>query len=163
MVKNKIEIPKYLVFKDTREKPGHGWTFPEDELCLGTQSKRLKTGDYTIEGWENDFIIERKASTAEICQNIYEYRFEKELVRLREFKYAFIVCEFSFDDVCMFPINSGIPKSLWHKVQMSVDFMQNCLLKWQIQYGVKVIFAGKNGDIVAKKLFKYILKYGIKV
>lgn len=151
---------KYLVIRDSREKENHGWTFKEDDDCAGTIIQSIPTGDYTLKNWETDFVIERKKNTAELCQNIYEKRFERELERLDSFKYPFIICEFSFDDVVAFPINSGLPKSLYHKVKMSADFMQSALAKWQIQHKVKIIFAGNNGDVAAKKLFKYIMKYG---
>lgn len=165
MAKKKVEIPPvlpYTVIRDSREKQNHGWMFPETTECTGTVIETLKTGDYTLANWQNDFVIERKATTSELATNIYESRFERELERLDSFKYPFIICEFSFDDVAMFPINSGIPKSIWHRVKLSADYMQNCLAKWQIQHKVKIIFAGKNGDIAAKKLFKYITKYGNK-
>lgn len=154
------KVHTYKVIRDTREKVGHGWMFKKEGDCLGTEIKKLDSGDYSIEGWEKDFVIERKRNTGELATNIYEKRFEEELCRLDEYKYPFIICEFSFNDVVMFPINSGIPKQLFHKVKMSADFMQNSLAKWQVKHKVKIIFAGACGDLAATKLFKYVAKYG---
>ena len=47
-------MSKFVVIQDTREK--NGWNFDIYDSCIGTLSKGLKTGDYTIEGRE-DFLI----------------------------------------------------------------------------------------------------------
>jgi ERCC4-type nuclease len=147
---------KFTVIQDTREqKP---WKFTPDKLCAGTLITKLDTADYSLVGWEEEFIIERKGSTSEVCTNIYEKRFEKELERMSHFKFPFIICEFNWDDVINFPINSGIPKGVWHKVKMSGEFMRSCLIRYQLEYNVKVIFAGVNGDIAAMELFKHLTR-----
>jgi hypothetical protein len=153
---------KYTVIRDGREKVGHGWMFKEDENCAGTIIQSIPTGDYTILGHEESFVIERKATTAELCNNMYEKRFERELERLDSFAHPFIICEFSFADVIAFPVGSSIPKSLWHKVSKSAEFLHSSIVKWQIQHKVKIIFAGQHGDLIAQKIFKYIAKYGKK-
>ena len=44
--------------------------------------KKLNTGDYSIEGMESIFTIERKMSVSEIANNITENRFKDVLDRL---------------------------------------------------------------------------------
>ena len=83
---------KVHVIRDTREqKTGNGWWFPESSLCAGTVVQTLKSGDYTLEGFEETFVIERKSGTAEIAQNINEGRFVRELERLEEFRFPFLL------------------------------------------------------------------------
>ena len=156
-----VQEEKYTIIKDTREK--NGWNFSPDEDCEKMELFALKTGDYSLAGMENTFAIERKGTTAELANNIWEKRFEKELVRLDEFKHAFIICEFTYDDIMMFPIGSTIPKSLWHKLRMTSKLMQSSLTRYMVQHNVKIIYAGKNGESVAKQIFRQVFKYGKKV
>ena len=73
---------------DTREqKP---LTFNEYEDVF-TIRKGLKTGDYTVEGFEDRLCIERKQSVSEIASNITQKRFTKELERMAEFPHSFLV------------------------------------------------------------------------
>ncbi len=156
---NKInESERFTIWRDTREKVGHGWQFKQDEYCKGTIIKKLETCDYTIAGFENEIGVERKFSTAEVAQNIYEKRFERELQRMEQFKHGFMICEFDYTDVELYPINSGLPKSLFHKVQMSAKFLQSSLARYMIDYKVKIIYAGKCGDVVCYNLFKHFMR-----
>ena len=98
---------KYKVIRDTREQ--NGWTFMSSKACEGTLSGALKTGDYSIEGYEELLTIERKGSIAELANNLVEDRFERELERMESFKYAFMILEFSMDDLIKYPKGSGIP------------------------------------------------------
>lgn len=155
-----IEIPKYTVIKDTREKEGKGWTFSADDYCLGTLQEKLPSGDYSIQGYTDQFVVERKATTAELCTNIYEKRWEKELDRLDQIVHSFLIFEFSYQNICEFPVNSTIPSRLWYKVKMSSDFMQKCISKWSINHKCKIFFAEKNGQALCKNLIHYFMKYG---
>src|SRR6185312_8933976 len=105
------ETKPYEVIRDTREQLG--WTFAKHSPCLGTVSGTLKTGDYTLKGLEETFVIERKRNTAEVAANVAQDRFWRELERLESFALPFIVCEFSLADVLSFPENSGIPEFKW--------------------------------------------------
>ena len=143
---------KHEVIRDNQEKKGY-WTFEN------TVSEHLKTGDYTLRGFENLITIERKASTGEVSQNMYEERFEKELIRLEEFRHPFMICEFTLDDVHCFPATSGIPRKIWHKIKMTSKQMLSTLCRYQIQYKTKIILAGTDGKQVAESLFKNFLRY----
>src|SRR5688572_1939018 len=105
-----IKNPKdetFNVLRDTREQCG--WIFSRSKAISLVIDSKLETGDYTIAGLEDKLCIERKASTAEIANNICEKRFFAELDRMLIFPHRFIICEFSFKDVLDFPKNSGIP------------------------------------------------------
>lgn len=149
---------KNIVYRDTSEKKG--WFFEKSEVITKVEKANLMTGDYTIKGFEKDFVIERKGSTAEFAHNIFEKRFEDEMKRLEEFKLPFLVCEFSFDDLLQFPINSGIPAKLWPKVKVRSKFLLSAFMRYQVIYKTRFILAGDNGEQVAENLFKMVMKYG---
>lgn len=154
--KSKIDI-KNFVIQDSREK--RGWNFVKGEYISGVEVDGLKTGDYTIKGFEKDFVIERKGSTSEIAQNIFQERFEKELIRLEEFKYPYLICEFDFDDLVNFPVNSGIPPKLWKKVKTTGKYLVSAFMRYQVVYKTKFILAGSHGMEVAESLFKMMVRH----
>ncbi len=148
---------KNVVLIDSREK--RGWDFSKSEIVSSVEKIGLHTGDYSIKGFEKDFVIERKGSTAEFAQNIFQDRFEKELKRLDEFKWPYLICEFDLQDLLDFPINSGIPSKLWNKVKASGKFLLSAFMRYQVIYKTKFILAGSNGMETAESLFKMINKY----
>ena len=105
---------KFIVIRDTREKDG--WYFKESDYCEGMVNQKLDTGDYSIQGLEDVLCIERKASVAEIANNIVDDRFTRELDRMSEFKYKFLILEFGVEDILSFPVGSDIPKKSWNKI-----------------------------------------------
>jgi ERCC4-type nuclease len=148
---------KYVVIRDTKEKEGHGWFFTHSTpWCNGTKPLHLDTGDYTFEGHEKLFTIERKADTAEISLNIFEPRFVRELERMEEeIEHPFVVCEFSYQDVLDFPKNSGIPPYRWNHLKISNNTMLKAITEFQVKYKAKWILAGKdNGKRVASCIMK---------
>lgn len=73
---------------DTREQ------MPLDLQPLATVRGTLKTGDYSLQGYEEKVSIERKSLDDFIqCCTYQRERFERELDRLREFTYKAIVVE----------------------------------------------------------------------
>jgi len=79
------------IIEDTREQtPLDFSAFPFVTVERGT----LKSGDYSIKGWESQFAIERK-SLADLIGTITHghERFERELQRLMSFQYAAVVVE----------------------------------------------------------------------
>lgn len=116
-------MPKYTIIRDTREQQGWFFTKVDDPTISGTIIGSLKSGDYTVQGYQDKFVIERKASTGEIAKNICEARFERELERLEEIPLAFVVLEFTYDDILTFPQNSGIPPRYWRKLRIRPKFI----------------------------------------
>ena len=68
-------MDKFLIIRDTREKPEFGFFYEEDEYCAGTVKAKLDYGDYSIEGLQSRIAIERKESVSEIANNFTEDRF----------------------------------------------------------------------------------------
>ena len=150
---------KYVILKDTREK--NGWSFNTFDKCLAVARWGLKTGDYTARGLEKDLVIERKASTGELAMNLGKKRkaFEAEIERMSDFRWKYILCEFSIDDLMNFPENSGIPKKQLQYVRMNGKFMWKKLCEYQEQHGVEVVFCDSKLDAEERaKLILEVLK-----
>jgi hypothetical protein len=156
MAKPKLELN---IVCDTREqKP---WSFDHIEdtyFNFNVERGTLKTADYSLKGLEDIFVIERKASSAEVAQNIMEERFEKEFKRLAEYKYKFVICEFELRDIINYPIGSGIPQKIWSSIKVSGKYIQKRITELQIDYNVPFIFAGDFAVEQAIAIFKKVSK-----
>jgi|688.fasta_scaffold128044_4 hypothetical protein len=151
---------KFTVIKDTREK--EGWQFNKSVYCNGTVCKGLKTGDYTLEGYEHIICVERKRSPEEVSINVGKKKkqFDNELARMMDIKHRYIICEFSVFDLLSYPQNAKIPKFLKNKVRMKGDYILKCLLEYAICNNVQLLFCGnpENAKTVALSLFKRIVE-----
>jgi ERCC4-type nuclease len=145
-----INNEDFTIIIDTREQ--QPWTFEEYVVA----NKKLDTGDYSIEGLQDIFVIERKKSINEIANNIIEPRFKDVLARLGQLKYSFLLLEFSMTDVLYYPVGSNLPKRLWDKVKITPAFIMKNILDWQLKYNIKVFFCNNASN--AEKTAEYILK-----
>jgi hypothetical protein len=105
-------------------------------------------------------FIERKASPAELAKNIFEKRFERLLENIKDIKYRYIVCEFSIDKLLSFPYGNGLPSYAVNKIRVKGALLLSKLQKYEIDYGVHVVFC--SNQIYAQQyilsLFKKIYK-----
>lgn len=147
---------KYVVIRDTREQ--NGWDFTTGSSCEGTVIEGLKTGDYSIKGYEHLLSIERKGCIAELASNLVEDRFERELERMEAFKYAFMIFEFNMEDLIAYPKGSSVPPWKRKNVKLNPFFLLKRLLEIEIKYKVKIIFAGKHGKTIASSIFKRVIE-----
>lgn len=152
-------VAKYTVLKDSREQ--QGWFFPADDLsCAGMEIAGLKTGDYVMKEYPTVLCVERKKSAGEIAINFGKarQRFEKEFERMRAFRFSYMVCEFSLQDVIDYPENSGIPQKKRDTVFITGKYVLKCLIEFQLKYGVQVVFCdnAKNAEIFTRSLFKRV-------
>lgn len=147
---------KYKIIRDTREQ--NGWTFVEGPFCGGMVSGALKTGDYSIQGYEDLLTIERKGTIAEFAANLIEDRFTRELERMELFKYSFIVLEFLMDDLIRYPKGAGIPPEKVKSIKLSPAFLLKRLVEVQIKFKTKILFAGCYGQAVALSIFKRVVE-----
>lgn len=92
-----------IILRDTSEKKP--WEFRDFEV----KDISLETGDYTIEGFESQLCIERKGSITEFAGNLFQKRFKRELDRMLEFKYKFVVLECGMNELIDFPRGTDIP------------------------------------------------------
>lgn len=151
---------QYLIKKDTRErtKDGNSWEFSSSANCLGMEICKLDTGDYTLAGYENILCIERKGAISEFAKNICEARFERELVRMDAFHFAYLILEFTMDDILDFPYTSTIPKNKWKYLRVTNYFILRRLNEIMLKHKVKPILCGAHGKEVASSLFKLVVE-----
>lgn len=105
-------------------------------------SRKLDTGDYSIEGLEDKLCIERKASVVEFANNVGhdQVRFLKEIERMKDFPYKFMIFEFSLSDLMNFPKGSSIPESDWGKLKVTNKFMLKMIMEFQLYNDIHVLF-----------------------
>lgn len=146
-----VEAP--IIIRDTREqKEGGRWTFQN------MVERTVKTGDYTIEGYEDIFTIERKGSSSEFAANLFQDRFERELDRMDDMKYPFVLLEFTMAEIADFPVGSGIPEWKWKDLKVSNKLFMKKFVEAQMRHKAHFILCGSNGQFVARSLFKRILE-----
>lgn len=148
---------RYRVIRDTREKLGQGWEFQASTRCSGTVIRKLDTGDYTLEGLETSFVIERKGAVVEYANNLFEKRFEAELQRLDSFVHPYLVLEFSLADLMRYPEGTGIPKYKWRYLRVTPALILKRHQEIQIQHPrLRMEFVGAHGREYAASLFKRV-------
>ncbi len=129
---------KITVIKDTREKDG--WNFENSSYVGLLINQSLPTGDYTVKGLEDILCIERKGAVSEMALNSSEKRFTNELKRMTEFKYRYLICEFSIQNILDWPYKSGIPKSRIPHIKVTPQFLMRTLSVIQVEYGIQTLF-----------------------
>lgn len=150
----------YTILKDTREKLG--WEFEASATFTGYEAFALKTGDYTIKEFKDILCVERKRNTAEIYNNIFTEkgdRFERELERMRDFKYSYIIFEFNMNEVINFPFGSGIPRFQQKYIRANGFALLKRLSELQIKYPyIQFVYAGAYGKEYLLSLFKRVVE-----
>lgn len=143
---------EFIIIVDTREQ------MPWEFGFHTTSKKKLDTGDYSIEGMESILAIERKMSVSEIATNITENRFKNVLERLGKVPHAFIIMEFSIEDIYTFPVGSDIPKKLWDKLRVKGNYIMKTLLEASVNHNIHLLFCGdsENAERTAVSLMKRI-------
>ena len=147
----------FTIIVDTREQ------LPWEFGFHNTAKRKLDTGDYSIEGFESLFTIERKKSVSEIANNLSESRFKDVLERLGQIPHSFMIMEFSVDEIYQFPVGSDVPKKMWDKLRISGNYIMKCLIEAQLNYNIHILFCddAENAERVAVSIMKRIYeKYG---
>lgn len=150
-------VDPFTIIVDTREQ------MPWEFGFHTTSKKKLDTGDYSIEGFESIFTIERKRSVSEIANNITEPRFKDVLERMGQIPHSFMLMEFDLSDIYSFPIGSDVPKKLWDKLRISGNYIMKYLVQAQLNYNIHILFCGCSEDAekTAVSIMKRIYeKYG---
>jgi ERCC4-type nuclease len=129
-----MQYVDFTIIIDTREQ--HPWELKH----YSKASRKLDTGDYSVEGLENLLCIERKYSISEFVNNMGEKRFKDVLERMKAYQYAFIIMEFNFSDILNFPVGSTIPKKVWDKLKISPSYIIKYITDIQMKYGIHILF-----------------------
>lgn len=147
---------KFWVLRDTREKVGI-WNFPEDDRCLGTKDQALKTGDYSIQSYEDSILcIERKKTVSEFAGNVFQARFKNELDRMAPFKHKFIIFEFPYEEMMKWPMGAYIPSARKDMLKVTPQYLLRFVTEMQVIYGIHVVFG--NTKKQAEQMCYSILK-----
>lgn len=146
------------IIRDTREQTG--WMFPESDRFAGTIIQTLKTADYSLEGFEDVLLIERKGSVSEFANNLIDKRFYRELDRMAPYTFPYLLLEFSLRDMLNFPIGAGIPKYRLPQVKMTGQLLLCKFAELQLKYPmIHTWFCGsqRDAEIAAISIFKRVL------
>lgn len=146
-------MDKMTIIRDSREKDGSGWKFRASANCNGMEIAKLETGDYSLKGFENLVMIERKSIT-DLWGSLVQgrERFMREMERAKAYPIRYIVIEGTMADVMGGCRYSKVPPT---------TIMAN-LTSLEVKYGVHVIYTSKRPDIsqeyvrrLLAKLFEY--------
>ena len=114
--------------------------------------KALKTGDYSIEGLESSFALERKSLSDFISSiTLGRSRFKRELDRSRELKYFAIIIECSYYDI----------KNKNYYSNIDPKCVLNTIFSFSVKYNVPVFFveSREGGALAVLRLSQFYLKY----
>lgn len=119
-----------IVVIDSREQ------YAYDKFTVPAETGTLKTGDYSIKGYEDRVACERKTLNDIIgCLTVGRERFERELARSMEYDYFALVIEGTLKDI--------VSGNYWSK--MLPKSAVNSLLAFSIRYRLPIFFAGNRG------------------
>jgi len=153
-----MKTEDFVILRDSREQRGHGWNFGRKDGFNSTKVQCLKTGDYTIEGYEDILCIERKGSIVEIAGNVTQKRFENELERMCSIEHSFIICEFDFYELMTFPNSAKVAWSVKKSFKITPTFIMKRINEFQLNYPAKWLFTGAYGQQVANSIIKRIIE-----
>ncbi len=130
-----------IIVIDTREQLPY-------EFNYLTVVKTLKVGDYSVEGMEMDVVVERKTK-ADIYGSVTSgrERFEREMVRLQQIKYAALVIESDLNGLLEAPPFSRVSPAV----------VVNTLVSWSIKYAVNIWLAD-NRQLAQQLTFRLLEK-----
>lgn len=144
---------KFMIIRDSREKKGSGWNFRASANCKGMITQKLDTGDYSVEGYEDTIMIERK-SIPDLWGSLGQWRtrFMKEMDRSLEFPIRYLIIEGSLKDI----------KAGFRYSKLTAEYIMACLTSLEVKYGMHVVFTDKRKDVsqlyvrrLLGKLFQY--------
>ncbi len=131
-------MQQFIAIADTREQRPLEFDSPYIENVI---TKKLDTGDYSIEGLEDVLCIERKNSINEFYLNCTEARFERELKRMEAYKYRFLVLECSLSEVMDVPYSLGLNQKQTAMCKLKPKYILMRISEIQVNNGVHVVFA----------------------
>jgi len=118
----------FVVIVDTREQ--NPYTFEDISPPPDIVTGGLKTGDYSIEGYESRIAVERK-SLVDLYGSVGNgrKRFEKEMERMFDLEFAAVVCEADWFTVLRNPPSRSKmnPKSVYATI---LAWMQRYRVHW---------------------------------
>ena len=149
MSKRKKKIP--TIIKDTREQCGYNFIFAKKKKIARVISHKLNYGDYSLFGFENEIIIERKR-IGELFGSFGSdrERFMREVEGMSTAPHKFLLVEGSFLDLIEY-----IPKK---GQKVTVKTVVGTLISLMLKHNMKVVFAD-NPDYAEKLAFRILIKF----
>ena len=140
------------IIQDTREK--EPWHLTSFASVSSQVVETVSAGDYTIRGKETLITIDRKKRPAELANNLgmYKDRFARELERMQRYTFRYVICEFPYEKLLMFPRGSGLPKRIQRKVRARGKFLVKQVDKMSEEYGVEFIFCNNRDEAQEKAI-----------
>lgn len=145
-----------VILIDSREQ--RPLTFPKE---LEVRRASLKTGDYTLEGFEDVVCVERKGSVVEFAGNLMNRtdsaRFRRELDRMQHFQYKYVILEFQFCDMVRYPWTADIPLPIKKRIARGNKsaYLLKCYIQLLMDYpDIPFIFVGTEAPKFITILFK---------
>lgn len=124
-----LEMENLTAIYDTREGDGHVWNLAPMQMAKG----KLCTADYSVKGLEDLVRVERKSLPDFLmCVGRERERFDREMIRLRGFKYRAVVVECTWEEIL-----AGHWRSKIHPNAVRMSAMS-----WE-RRGVPIHFLGK--------------------
>lgn len=137
-----------VILQDTREQ--NSW----DLTKYGFEQEvvTLKTGDYTVRGFEDILVCERKASTSELSINFGSKwkAFSNELKRMKSIENRYIICEFPLQYIYSFPASSSIPRQNWANLKITSAFLAKRIEEICSEFDINVVFSENRLDAERK-------------
>jgi DNA excision repair protein ERCC-4 len=129
-----VLLARPVILVDTREQDP--WTF--EALKVSTKRGTLKAGDYSVKGCASGGIAVERKSVADLFGTMTSgrIRFEKEMARLSEFRFAALVVEGSVEEILR-----GSRFSRIHPARML-----DTLHKWCVGYRVHPVFCSGRAE-----------------
>lgn len=147
--KKEIHIP--TIVTDSREQAGYLFKGKEAEAKI--VMKKLDVGDYSLEGYENEIVIERKR-LFELFNNFAadRERFMREIDRMKNIPHKFLLIEDSFEKLI------GLINSPRLPGKTTVKLVVATLISLMIKNNLKVVFAA-NPKLAEQLAYRILLKF----
>lgn len=116
---------------------------------IGAKEKTLKTGDYSVEGYEDRIAVERKAfSDLYNCLTTDTERFEKQLQRLSKFDHSYLIIDSTVSGLLLGSPYSDVPG----------EVILKRLVRLYVKYKVPFCFAENKGAKITQNLLNEAVK-----
>ena len=142
-LKNKKVPKQFTVLVDDREKKA--WDLP-----YKIEKKRLKTGDYTIKGFEEIVAIEKKSGLVELLNDLangYRGTFERFLKRLSKYPVKVIVVEDTLSELSISRALTHIRRKSRGRARLTSRSIYYWTADIAAKYGIPIVFVGKRAKM----------------
>lgn len=131
-------MKRFEIICDTREKKPFQF-YDRFGNLIECRHQKLNTGDYSLVGLEDLICIERKKTVTELAGNVVSKRFIKELERMKQYKYKYLVLEFSLKNILGYPENQDLPWRIKNKIKVSGEFILTRICQWSLDYEFEIL------------------------